>query len=121
MMASAPRRLCRRRPAGPPPWVDATAAERSAPVGDDVDELAARARVERDLLAHVQAGLRVAQIAHEVDDAVELLGLEGERPFVVAERERGDRVRLDVLVRGGGDAVVRGIVERSSGSRTYQS
>ncbi len=36
---------------------------------------------------HVPAGGRGPQLAHEVDDAVQLVGLEGEHPLVVAERE----------------------------------
>ena len=35
---------------------------------------------------------------HQVDDPVELVGLEGEHPLVVAERERRDRVGPDVGV-----------------------
>ena len=35
---------------------------------------------------------------HQVDDAVELVGLEGQQPLVVAEREGGDGVGADVLV-----------------------
>ena len=53
---------------------------------------AAPAGVERDLLADVPAGAARAQVAHQVDDAVQLVGLEGEDPLVVAERERRHRV-----------------------------
>ena len=42
------------------------------------------------------AGARRPQVPHEVDDPVELVGLEGQQPLVVAERERCDRVGPDV-------------------------
>ena len=48
----------------------------------------ARAGVERHLLAHVPARVGGAQVAHQVDDPVQLVGLEGQHPLVVAEGER---------------------------------
>jgi len=36
----------------------------------------------------VPAGLGGPQVAHQVDDPVELVGLEGQDPLVVAEGER---------------------------------
>ena len=43
--------------------------------------------VERHLLADVAPGRRAAQVTHQVDDAVELVGFEREDPLVVPERE----------------------------------
>src|SRR5690606_19488669 len=40
-------------------------------------------REERDLLADVQPGAHAAQLPHEIDDAVQLVGLEGQQPLVV--------------------------------------
>lgn len=67
-------------------------------VGDDLGQRLADAGQERQLLARVEARLGAAQVAHQVDDPGELFGLEGEQPFVVAERETGDGVGADVRV-----------------------
>ena len=61
-------------------------------LGQAVDQVGDRdpgAGVERHLLAHVAPGLGAAQVPHQVDDAVQLVGLEGQDPLVVAEREAG--------------------------------
>src|SRR3954471_16817835 len=50
--------------------------ERAGPAGD-----------ERQLVAGVPARLGRAQVAHEVDDRRQVVGLEGQQPLVVPERE----------------------------------
>src|SRR4051794_15409595 len=70
----------------------------SRQVGDELGDLLAGAGVERHLLADVPAGPAGPQLAHQVDDPVQLVGLEGEHPLVVAQRERGDGVRPHVRV-----------------------
>jgi hypothetical protein len=54
----------------------------------------------------VAAGVGAAQVTHEVDDAVQLVGLEGEQPLVVAEREAGHRVGAHVRVLAGHHAML---------------
>jgi hypothetical protein len=54
----------------------------------------------------MSAGVGGAQFTHQVDDAVQFGRLEGQDPFVVAERERRHRVGADVLVLAGGHAVL---------------
>jgi hypothetical protein len=54
----------------------------------------------------VSAGAGGAQVAHQVDDPVQLVGLEREDPLVVAERERRDRVGPHVRVATGQPAVL---------------
>jgi len=56
------------------------------------------AGVERDLDPYVAARLGGAQLAHQVDDAVQLIGLEREDPLVVAKSEGRDRVGAHVGV-----------------------
>jgi hypothetical protein len=53
----------------------------------EVADLDAGAGVEGHLLAYVAAGLGAAEVAHEVDDAGEVVGLEGQHPLVVTEGE----------------------------------
>ena len=60
---------------------------------------------ERRLFAGVPPCVGGPQFPHQVDDAVQFRGLEGQEPFVVAERERRHRVGPDVLVLAGGHAV----------------
>ena len=64
-------------------------------------------------------GLGGAQVAHEVDDAVQLVGLEGEHPLVVAEREAGDGVGPHVGVLARHLAVLGQHARRSSSSRYH--
>src|SRR5579884_20918 len=54
--------------------------------------------VEGHFFTHVPPGLRAAQVPHQVHDAVQFVGLEGEDPLVVAERERRDRIGAHVGV-----------------------
>src|SRR5271166_2540108 len=53
---------------------------------------------ERRFRAGMPSGVGGTQFTHQVDDAVQLGGLEGQDPFVVAERERRHRIGADVLV-----------------------
>ena len=69
-----------------------------ARLGDKLANRLAAAGVERDLLPGVQPRLRTAQVAHQVDDPVQLVGLEGEDPLVVVKREARHRVGPDVRV-----------------------
>ena len=64
----------------------------SGQVGHRVGERPAPAGEERQLRARVTARLGGAQVAHQVHDRHEVVGLEREQPFVVAERERADGV-----------------------------
>lgn len=73
-------------------------------VEEGLDGLAA-AGVEGDFFADVAAGFGVAHFVHEVDDAVELRGFEGEDPFVVAECKGRYGVGAHVGVFAGGFAV----------------
>ena len=57
-----------------------------------------RRPVKKGLLADVAACAGGPQVPHEVDDVVQLRGLEGEHPLVVAEREGRDGVGEDRLV-----------------------
>src|SRR5690625_1246758 len=99
--ASTPGSGCAQRP-GP----DVAIRLRARQPFDDLGELAARAGEERHLLAHVPARLGGAQLAHEVDDPAEVVGLEAEQPLVVAQRERGHRVGEHVPVVASRHAVV---------------
>src|SRR5271166_1344749 len=63
-----------------------------------------RAGEKRRLLAGMSPGVGGPQFTHQIDDAVEFRSLEGQDPFVVAERERRHRVGPDVLVLAGGHA-----------------
>src|SRR5690606_24215225 len=51
--------------------------------GDVLEVLEAAAGVEGELVAHVQARIGVAQVAHHVDEVVQIIGLEGEQPLVI--------------------------------------
>src|SRR5580658_604166 len=53
--------------------------------GDELVNRLAAAGVERDLDPGVQPGLGSAQVAHQVDEPVQFVGLEGEDPLVVVE------------------------------------
>ena len=55
---------------------------------------------------YVPAGADVPQVAHQVDDPVQLVRLERENPLVVVQGEGADRVRPDVRVRAGRAAVL---------------
>src|ERR671912_1992423 len=68
----------------------------SALAGEERAHRHARSGVERHLLAHVHPRPGRPELAHEVDDAVQLVGLEREDPLVVAQGERRDRVGADV-------------------------
>jgi drug/metabolite transporter (DMT)-like permease len=70
----------------------------SGQVGDELAYRLALAGVERDLDPGVPPRLGTAQVPHQVHDPVQLVGLEGEYPFVVVQREAGDRVGPDVRV-----------------------
>src|SRR4051812_31221969 len=68
----------------------------SVEAGEEVGDGSTGTGVERHLLAHVEARLRAAQVPHQVDDARQVVRLEREHPFVVAQGEAGDRVGTDV-------------------------
>src|SRR5580693_4959446 len=57
---------------------------RSGEGGDELGDGLAAAGVERDLDPGVAPRVRAAQVPHQVDDPVELVGLEREHPLVVA-------------------------------------
>ena len=78
------------------------------------------AGVERHLFAHVPPGIRLPQVAHEVDEVDKLGGLEREDPLVVAQREARDRVgehlRYSEPLRPWSPSIAR---RSSSGSRYH--
>src|SRR4051812_27860483 len=67
----------------------------SGEAGEEVGDGGAGAGVEGHLLAHVEPCLGASEVSHQVDDARQVVGLEGEHPLVVAEGEAGDRVGPD--------------------------
>src|SRR4051794_27701081 len=71
-----------------PDSLSGTIRTRSRQECDQIRRADPPARVERQLLADVAARVRGAQVSHQVDDPVQLVGLEREHPLVVAERER---------------------------------
>src|SRR5690606_30536375 len=73
----------------------------------DLVETEPATREERDLLLHETTGLGVAQVAHEVDELGDVIGLEREDPLVVAEGEGRDGVRDDALERRALASVIR--------------
>src|SRR5208282_773718 len=70
----------------------------SGQAGDELANGLAAAGVERDLDPGMQPRLGAPQVAHQVQDPVQLIGLEGEYPLVVVEREAGNGIRPDVRV-----------------------
>ena len=90
--------------------------------GDQVGHGDQGAGEERHLLAHVHPRLRGPQLAHQVDDAVQLVGLERQHPLVVVQRERGDGVGPDVGVAAGLHAVLHAACRGAPRRRSrYQS
>src|SRR5215210_1995506 len=81
------------------PWSSPRGSMASGQICDDVRERPAAARQERELVARVAARLGGAQVAHEIDDRRQLVGLEAEQPLIVAERERADGVGADLRER----------------------
>ncbi len=78
---------------------DAPAAGRPLrQVGEDVRQRTAQAGDERQLVAGVPAGLRPTEMADQVDDPGEVVGLERQQPLVVAQPERAHGVRAHVGV-----------------------
>ena len=53
---------------------------------------------ERNFLPHMHSRAGRAQMTHQVDGVVQLVGLQREQPLVVAERERGHRVGQHLVV-----------------------
>src|SRR3954453_3674889 len=102
------------------PW-PLSALQPLGQVGHELRDRLAHAGVERHLLADGPAGGPRAQLAHEVDDAVQLVGLEREDPLVVAEGERRDRVGPHVGVAAGHLPVLASMNRRSSSGSRYHS
>src|SRR5215216_4675848 len=77
-------------------------SKRLRQLGDELLHAHPWAGEERRLLTDVAARVGSAQVAHQVDDAVQLRRLERQDPLVVAERERRHGVGPHVLVVTGG-------------------
>src|SRR5688572_443031 len=73
-----------------------SAPERSAKVVEDVGDGLTDPREERGLHLGEETRLRVAETPDAVHERIQLVRLEGEDPFPVAETERARRVREDL-------------------------